>query len=195
MANEITKTTVIDYGLQISPNLIIDHLTTGAYHHMLGEWIPKYPAKLIPTNSEGILKLSGLEGWQIARNLQISAEGVIENLMKEIGSDLILRSGLNLSSNFKNNPLEALHTIGRSFDIQINGYQDNMFNVAKEVQKIAKKASGISLVYGQTSWIHLDIDPKKALSTGNLIDLPNFSTVDNVLGVAEQGLTTLRGFL
>ncbi|QIG65727.1 hypothetical protein phiOC_p062 [Ochrobactrum phage vB_OspM_OC] len=192
---EITNTTKIDYGLQISKNLLIDHLTTGAYHYMLGEWIPKYPAKLIPTNSEGILKLTGMEGWQIARNLQISAENVIENLMREIGSDLVIRSGLNLASNIQNNPLEALHQIGRSFDIQINGYQDNMFNVAKEVQQIAKKASGIQLVYGQTSWIHLDIDPKRALSSATNFEAPEFKTVDSILGVAENGLTSLRGFL
>lgn len=192
---EITKDTKIDYGMQISRNLIIDHLTTGAYNHMLGEWIPKYPAKILPANINGVLRLTGVEGWQIVRNLQISAENVIENLLKEIGSDLIIRSGFNINENMLKNPMEALHTIGRSFDIQIGGYQDNMFNVAKEVQKIASKSSSMQLVYGTSSWIHMNINPKTALDTSIVRELPPMKTVDLALGKIENGLTSLRGFL
>lgn len=192
---EVNKDTIIDYGMQISPNLIVDHLTTGAYSTMLGEWIPKYPAKILPANINGVLRLTGMEGWQIVRNLQISAENVLENLLREVGSDLIIRSGFNINENMMKNPLEALHSIGRSFDVQISGYQDNMFNVAKDIQRIANKASSMQLVYGSSSWIHMNINPQKALDTAIKQTLPEMKTVDANLGIIENGLTSLRGFL
>lgn len=192
---EITKDTIIDKGLPLSRSFILEHLSTGAYHPVLGEFIPKFTARLIPQQSNNIFTPGSIPLWQIARNLQIGAENVVEDLLREFGGDLNIRSGFlnNIPAAFSALD-EVQHLIGQSFDISIKGYEDNLYSVAGEIQRIARRSSSMQLVYGSGSWIHMNIDPRKALDTASKIELPTITSIDQVTGVVEAGISPLRGF-
>ena len=195
MITEITSRTVIDKGLQISGNLLLDHLTNGAWHHKLGEFVPRFSSKLIPSNYNNLMTTNGLPIWKIAKALQIGSNSILERMMSEFGSDLIIRSGFlnNIPAGLGKN--EIMHTIGKGFDISVKGFEDNMYPLAKDIQKIATKASNLQMVFGDTSWIHIDFDLKKANSNSVKEELPNITSFDSTLGVLEKGISALRGVL
>lgn len=195
---EITKDTIIDKGLVLSNGFLLDHFTNGAMHHMLGEIVPRFSAKLIPSNYNNIMTANGLPIWQIARVLQIGSNSVIEKMMGEFGSDLIIRSGFlnNVTQQTFGQGLNELgHLIGKSFDISVKGFEDNMYPLAKDIQKLANKAQNISMMFGDTSWMHIEIDPRKAASSAIREVLPTFTSIDNMTGVVEKGIQSLRGVL
>ncbi len=195
---EITDKTVIDKGLQLSSHFIIDHFTTGAMHHKLGEIVPRFSSKLLPNSFNNFTTPTGAPIWKIARVLQIGSNGVIENMLNEFGSDLIIRSGFlnNISQESFGKGLNELgHLVGKSFDLSVKGFEDNMFPLAKDIQKLAKRASNIQMMFGDTSWMHIEIDPKKAASSAIRETLPEITSIDSLTGVVEKGIQSLRGVL
>lgn len=195
---EITKDSVIDNGTVLSNNFILGHLTSGAYHPQLGEWLPKFSAKLIPSQYNNLLTPNGVPIWMIAKNLQLSSQKILENLFKEFGGDLILRSGYlgNAPQSLLQKGMnEIQHTVGASFDIQVKGFEDNLYSIAKDVQSIARQASNLQMVFGNTSWMHIGFDPKKLAANATRVELPIFSSTDLLTGVTEKGIQSLRGVI
>jgi hypothetical protein len=198
MIIEIVKDTVIDAGLQISSNFMLDHFSNGAIHHATGEILPRFSAQLIPNSYNNLMTTNGLPIWKIARVIQIGANSVVERMLGEFGSDLIVKSGFlnNISQATLAKGIDEVgHLVGKSFDFAVKGFEDNMYPLAKDIQKLANKASGLQMVFGDTSWIHIDIDPRKAASSAIREVLPDFSSVDLAAGVVEKGISSLRGVL
>ena len=198
MIQEITKNTILDNGLQISPNLLLEHMSSGAWHAKLGEFAPRFSSKLIPSQYNNIFSATGIPVWKIARVLQLGANSVMERMLNEFGSDLIIRSGFlnNVSQETIAKGINEIgHMVGKSMDISVKGFEDNMFPLAKDIQKIANKASSINMVFGDTSWMHINLDIAKAASSAVREELPSVSSVDILTGITEKGISSLRGVL
>ncbi len=172
----IDATTLITKGMPISDNFIIDHLTSGAYHYVMGKWTPNF-STLITAYQNHQTPM-----WQVAANLQLGAENILEPLLQKYGGDLILRSALSPSN------------LGTSFGIQVAGFQGNMFNLIPQIQQIASKASSISLVQGSSSFANINFDPSSILK-GASGTLPSLSSVDLINTLEVNGLSALKGFL
>lgn len=197
MALQINENTVIDRGLQLSKNFLLEHVSSGAYHPVMAQWMPRFTATLIP-DSRLPMNLSGglnMPLWKIAANLQSGANGLLEGLLGNFGGDLIVRSGFMNNVPFNGLPNEISHLIGQSFDIQIAGYEQNMYNVMKEIQPFARTADEINLVFGNTSWVHININPLKVNIPNYNLENPIIKTTDLITGVTETGLTSIRGFI
>lgn len=176
----------IDKGVPISANFLIDHLTGGAFHPVIGSFLPIYGTALNPE----ILK--GTPLWKLARNLSISSESILEPMLKEFGNGLVLRTGFLLD------PVSILnreigHSIGLSLDIQIKGFENSLAPLAKDIQQIANKASSMSLIFDSSSWMHINVNPQKALQTALKVELPRIRTFDLVNNIVEQGIQNYRG--
>lgn len=195
---EITKDTLIDKGLQISEMFLLDHFSNGAYHPMFGTFLPKFTSKLIPSVYNNMSTTNGIPTWMIARSLQLGAEKIGETLFQEFGSDLIIRTGFlnNIPANLLEIGIdEALHTIGSSIDISIAGFEDNLFPIAKDLQRMLNMASGLQMVFDANSWLHIEFNPKDLALNVIRNELPVFKTVDTMIGVVEDGITSIRGVL
>ncbi len=178
----------IDKGIPIAPNFLIDHLTGGAYHPYMGMITPIYGSAINPE----IMKNVPL--WKLARNLSVSAEATLEPLLKEFGQSLILRTGY-LNYNLQSLNKEIGHTAGLSLDIQINGFENNLYYLAGELQKICKKASTLSLIYDSNSWLHMNINPQKAAQFDSKIEPPLITSYDLVNNIIEKGIQPYRGII
>lgn len=192
----VNNSTFIDVGFPISKNFILEHVTSGAYHPIMARIIPLFTSGIIP-DAARLQNLGGsgdMPFWKIVRNLQVGVDQILENLLNEFGADLIIRSGF-LNYIPQGNVEELMHLFGRSFDIQIKGYESNMYNVAKDVQALTKKASELSLMFRNDSWIHIGFNLKRALTPSIYLDLVDFTTVDLLTGVTEKGYTSIRGFI
>jgi hypothetical protein len=122
----------------------------------------------------------------------------MERMLNEFGSDLIIRSGFlnNVSQETIAKGINEIgHMVGKSMDISVKGFEDNMFPLAKDIQKIANKASSINMVFGDTSWMHINLDIAKAASSAVREELPSVSSVDILTGITEKGISSLRGVL
>jgi hypothetical protein len=175
----IDANTIIGTGLNLSQNLILGHTTSGAYHYVLGRIIPQYTAFLKPGSST-------LPTWQVAKNLQLGAQGLLEGLLNEFGGDLILKSAFSPN-------LSSIANLGQSFDVQIRGYENNMYNVAKTIQNLSGRADSLSLIYGNSSFMRMNFS-EKSIKT-NLLNntFPKLSSIDNLSGIFEQGFTSILG--
>lgn len=208
----ITPQTIINQGMHLSKNFILAHTSNGAYHYVLGKIVPTFTAFLKPGSSSTPL-------WQVASNLQMGAQGILEELMSGFGSDLIIKSGFrNSISNIQdvitnieetaksitnlntvrdiiklNNESTNLANNGQSFDIQIRGYENNMYKVAKDIQTLSKRASDIQLLYGNSSSMRINFN-EKSIKTNILKDeIPILRTIDVMSTVIENGLTSING--
>lgn len=189
MAEDITKNTVIDYGLQLSKNMLLSHLSTGAYHPNFAEWLPRFSSKLIPRNENNLFTEGGQPLWKIARSLQLGSQNILENLIREVGSDLIIRSGfMNDGTNEEKN-----HTLGKSIDIAVRSYEDNAHFIAEDIQRICKSATNISMTFSNNCWFHIDYSPAQLASGVILPKKQTFQTIDLSTGVIEKGITSIRG--
>lgn len=198
MATEINKNSIIDSGTVLSNNFLLGHLSSGAYHPLIGEWLPKFSSKLIPSQYNNLFTPNGIPLWMIAKNLQLTSQKVIENLFKEFGGDMVLRSGYlgtTTQSALSQGLNEIQHTVGASIDLQIKGYEDNMYSLAKDIQSIARQASNIQMVFGNSSWMHIGVDPKKLAANATRVELPTFTSNDLLAGVVEKGIQSFRGVI
>lgn len=196
MAFEINSSTIIDVGIQLSKNFNLSHLTSGAYSPITASWLPKYTSTLIPDSSFPLNLTGGanIPLWQIVSNLQAGAQGMLEGLLGNFGRDLIIKSAFMNNIPFGSLPNEVSHLIGRGFDIQIAGFENNMYNVTKEVQKFTRMADSINLVNGATSWLHVDVNPLKLGIAPSSLPDPEVITSDLITGITSQGLSAIRGF-
>jgi hypothetical protein len=194
MIPQINAKTIIDKGFPLSNNFLVDHVSTGAYHPILAEWVPKYTAILNPQQPNGLFG-SNLPLWQIFRSLQIGSNGVLENILSQSGNLLVLKSGfLNNIPNTIGTIAEMNHLTGQSFDIGIKGYEDNVYGIAKEIQKIAKQASSIDVVYGSSSFFHINFDPKQVAWGATNVELPTMRSIDLIDGEVVSGIAAMRGY-
>jgi hypothetical protein len=180
VSDSINKDTIISSGMGLSRNVILGHVSNGAYHYVLGRIIPQFTAFLKPGSST-------IPDWKVAKNLSMGSENILENLMDGFGQDLILRSGFS-------GALGSAQNLGQMFDIQIDGFQNNMFGVSKEIQKLTKSASSLQMVFGNSSFMRVGFDEKSIKN--NLISgaAPVMETFDAINNIKENGLTSLRGF-
>lgn len=195
--NQITKNTHVGTGLRLTRNFNIDHLSTMAFHPILGQYIPEFPALLRPDQPLGIFgSIPQNILQQVAKNLQAGANGILEHLLTEISSDLRVKMAFtNMVPRLQKTVDEKSHLYGLSFDISVNGFENNMYHIAKDMQKICKNASAIDLIYGSgTSSMHVNFEPKKIADSAIKKDLPIIRSVDRVLGVTEAGIQSYRGF-
>lgn len=131
--------------------------------------------------------MSTIPTWEIARNLQIGSSLFLEKLLGAFGGDFILKSALLP---------DGLASLGQSLDIQVAGFQGNMVNIAGDVQKIAKKAKDIALVFdGGSSFMRINFDKQSLLKDVTSTDLPKIVSIDRVTNVIKNGIEPLRGFL
>lgn len=177
----------IDKGVPISNNFILEHFTSGAYHPVLGTYVP-----IIGNNVFNMSNQINYPLWKIVDNLALSSNHIIEPLLREFTGNLIIKQGFSLETVGD----ELRHTFGKGFDIMIRGEESNMFYVAKEIQKIASKASGMNLIFGNESWVHIDVSKTKLNQNYNSskIDLPTMNTIDLFTGTKEKGILSYRGF-
>lgn len=175
---EIDSNTLITRGLPISKNYIIDHVSNGAYHYVLGKWAPQFTAVLRPGTK------TNLPLWQIARNLQLGAENILEPLTEAFGVDLIIRSAF-LGAN----------STGQNIGIQIQGYQNNMYGVVTEIQKVVKKASSLELIFDQTSHLNVNFDNSSLQKSFLTTDLATIVSKDLINNISQTGLVALRGII
>lgn len=194
MYRPITTVDQIDAGMPLSDNFMIEHMTTGAFHSVMGKWIPQFPARLSPWQPNGIYS-PNVPLLQVVQNLQLGTQGLLERLLTHIGGDLIIRSG------FRNNlPLgtaisEVGHLIGSSLDIAVANYTDNPYAIAGDIQKLAYSASGINMIFGaSSSWFHLDFNPQSVFNP-SVRNLPSITSIDLVAGVSQSGIVSYRGFV
>lgn len=182
---EFNEKSFVDCGTMISKNFIIEHLSSGAWHPSLGRIIPTFPQIIDPTF------LRNVPLWKLARNLAGAAEAAIEPLLQELGADLIIQAGFNrdLMGTFTK---EIGHKAGLSLDIQVRGFEDNMYYIAKDIQKIAKRSSSIDLIQDISSWMHLNIDLRKVNESWNNAELPNVTSFDLINNVKETGIQRYR---
>lgn len=206
----IDEFTSFNIGTQISKNFIIGHLSSGAFHYLLGQWIPQFTMPLnsilgnfnslggiipglnqLTSQVDSVLsQVNQITGqidsalsqvnqiWQVAQNLQVGSLEILDDVLSKFGDKLILRSAL-----------QALN-FGKSFEIQIKGYQNNMFNIVKEVQNIVKKAESFELIQGKTSFLRIKFDPKNmSIRT----DIPIY-TKDVINKKTLEGLQSVKGF-
>lgn len=89
-----------------------------------------------------------------------------------------------VSQLFTNN--EAAHLLGGSIDIQIKGFENNLYNLAKDIQKIAKSASQLEMVFSEESWIHINHDLKKIADSAIKKELPEIISKDIINGIEEK---------
>lgn len=179
MNNEINAETIITKGLPLSKNFLIDHLSTGAYHFVMGKWAPLFSSPITPQSANG----SQQPLWKSALSLQQGAIHILEPLLQEFGGDLILRSGFNPSS------------MGQSFDIQVDGMQNNMYNIMPTLQKLLPKASGLSLFQGgNLSFSRISFD-QFSTQIGTLKELPSIKSFDLLSGSSFDGLKSFSGFI
>jgi hypothetical protein len=195
--NLVQNASQIDYGFRLSNNFVLEHLTTGAFHNVIGKFIPQFPTALVPWMPNGIFS-PGFPILQLAQNLQISAGGVLEHLLTGIGSDTIMQTG------FLNNVSPATlinemgHVAGLGIDIGVAGFVSNPFNIAKDIQSIAKNASSVTVMFGANSgYFHIDIDPSKVSANYNSsnVQLPPIISADLITGEIVNGLAAMRGYV
>jgi hypothetical protein len=179
----IDANTIISKGMSLSQHFILAHASNGAYHYIMGKIVPTFTSFLIPGSSS-------IPDWKVAANLQMGAQGILEGLLSQFGSDLIVRSGF-LGSLGNITP----SSIGQSFGIQVKGFENNMFGVAKQIQQLTNKASNLSLVYGNTSYMQVDFNEKSILNNVLTNVVPKLSTVDTLNNAIEQGITSIRGLI
>jgi hypothetical protein len=198
MPFDITENTIIDVGIQLSRNFNLSHLTSGAYNPVTATWMPKFSATLIPDSSLPLNLTGGnnMPLWKIVSNLQAGARGMLEGLLGNFGPDLIIKAAFMNNIPQNGLPNEISHLIGLGFDVQIRNFEDNMYNIMKEIQPFTRVADSINLVNGiQNSWVHVDINPNKLGVAPNLLPDPQIFTSDLVSGLTTSGLSAIRGFL
>ena len=161
-------------GLRISNNFIIDHVSTGAQHHTLGKIIPVFTPFLSPDDITG-----GLPDLDSARNLIAGSTNILDNLIGGFGKDLILRSAFQPGNG------------GKVFDIQIEGYENNIFGAARDIESLASRARGLEYNYGSSSFARITFDRNSV----NNIGLDTIRTFDSINNIVEQGITSIRGIL
>ena len=176
MQLDINENTIVTKGYPLSPNFLLDHVTSGAYHYVMGKWAPNFSMP-ISTFKTGQTPL-----WKIAANLQMGAESILEPLLNEFGGDLIIRSGLTPGN------------MGSSLGIQVNGFEGNMYNLMPMIQQIANRASSISFVQGTTSYANINFN-SSSIQNGFSSELPQLFSIDTINNLNVPGLQMLKGFL
>lgn len=169
----IDKDTIIQKGMPISKNFLVDHVSTGAFHHTFGKFIPIFTPFLTPGMK------NGLPDWQSARNLQLGSENILERLIIGFGKDLILRSGFQPGN------------LGKVIDIQIEGFENNIFGAANDIMKLANRARSLDFNYGDTSFARISFDENSVKT--NVIE--KIQSIDSINNIVETGLTTIRGII
>jgi hypothetical protein len=179
--NDINDKTFIDIGFPITQNFILEHFTSGAYHQAMGKILPQLQANIFTK------KFQNIPLWKIVQNLSASGAGIIEPLMKEFGSSLILRQAFGVTS-------ELTHSFGAAFDISVQGFENDLAPIAKDLQKLMAKASSLTLNYGVSSFMHVDVSLVKLASnfTSTNIEIPSITTVDLIDGEIIQGISSMR---
>ena len=170
-AQTIDSSTVITKGLPLSKNFIIDHLTTGAYHQVFGRIMPVFTPFLKPG------QFNAMPNWQEAANLQMGSNHILEDLLFGFGDKLIIQSGWFPGSD------------GLSMNVQVDGYQNNIYGVASEIAKLAGKAESIIFNYGASSSATIAYKQTSILTN----EVSNIMTKDSLNNIVETGITAIRG--
>lgn len=197
MAFKIDENTIIDVGMQLSRNFNLSHLTSGAYSPITASWMPRFTSTLIPDSSL-VMNLTGganIPLYKIVQNLQAGAEGMLEGLLNGFGRDLIIKSAFSNNIPYSALANEVQHLIGNSFDIQIAGFEHNMYGVMKELSKFTKVADSLNLVFGDSSWLHVNVNPEKLGVSSSMLPDPSFVTTNLATGLSVPGLSAINGFM
>lgn len=199
---EITATTDLRLGFQLTPNISLDALTRGVIN------TSTYPFRTVQTfeiadvvdPNSSFADEYGIElpeKWKIARNLQYLAAGIIEPLIAKYPGDVtILASYINPQAVAVSGDAASKHYTGEAVDIILNTKEGNMFGVAGEIyQLVGAYCVEFGLIFSSRSWIHLAINgpmqaANKTVSTTQAIYTKDLSTGENY-----NGLYPARGTL
>lgn len=187
MSIEITDKTVIDLGFRLSRRYTIDHLTCGAYNGYLGRKTPIFRSDFdFHDKSADGKKI--LPKWKIAANLRQLCERVIEPLTDVFGRNLLLTNVY--SSYHRTNTVadESRHLIGSAVDFTVLGQVEDMYYAAQTAYTVLRNndIASFRLVYGDTSWIHVGIEPKHGHPDIGKKDF-GVSTLDLITGETIPG--------
>lgn len=161
MNMEINEKTVIDVGFRLSRRFTIDHLTCGAYNGYFGRKMPVFRSDLdFHDKSADGKKI--IAKWKIAANLKQLCERVLEPLTDVFGTNLLIT---NVYGSYHRTNIvadESRHLIGSAVDFTVLGHVEDMYYAAKTAYAALRNHNPASfrLVYGDTSWIHVGIEPK-----------------------------------
>lgn len=189
-------------GLNLSPNITIDALTTGATnmlsypiktgrveHLIENQYFTENYINNLPDNLKGLYSAK----WKIANNLQHLAQGAVEPLVDAFGKDLLISSAF-INSGLNSNYPKSIHGTGEALDIVIPEFGGNMFLLAGELMSILKNRNvvEIGLCFNQSSWVHIGIAGGYSVYGGN-IKKPRFFTRDFATGEMWSGFYPARG--
>lgn len=199
----ITETTELRLGLQLSDNVSLDLLTRGPANPVT------YPFNIMRTShlyNEGELDIDSEwtqgghnpllpQKYKIAQNLEMLSTDIVETLISEYSTELMLFAAYLSPKVSGRNGLDprSKHFTGEAIDISLSSYEHNVFKVAGQIRKMfAGKISEMGLIFNQRSWIHLGIRGPNAV-TGGDPQQPRFFTKDVSLNQSWSGFYPARG--
>lgn len=182
----------VNLGTMLSPSFNLAGLTVGSFNKVLGKWTPMFPSQINPWNSNGLFS-PGFPLLKVVQNLQLNSMNVLENLISTVGSQLNVQSGFLNNIPVTNLIDEKGHLNGLSIDVSVNGFTNNPLYIAKDIQKICKKAEAISMVFGVNGNSHFHINYGNG---NNSKDLPYFTSVDLATGeIFQNKIYACRGYV
>ena len=160
-------------GLVLSPNFLIEDLTSGRSHPKLKgqRKVPLFSHRFTG-NKEHIANLAHI------------ANNVLEPLLKKYGEDLIINSGWRPGP-WKRGKRISQHWVGEAVDFSVVGYESNMYPIAQEIKGLIPYDQFI-LEYNKSSWIHISLK-RNGRNRGKIFTMNRHSVVGNGLINMRKG--------
>lgn len=188
----IDEHTVVDIGMRLSRSFTIDHLTCGAYNGYVGRYMPIFRSDFdFHDRSHDGKKL--IPKWQIAYNLAYLAQNVLEPLLRAFGPRLMVTNCYSSYSRTNTAADESRHLVGSAVDFTVKGWIEDMYPIAEQARLATQGTfASFRLVYGDSSWIHIGVEPKYNYGEIGKKDT-GISSLDLYTGETQTGLVRLRG--
>lgn len=201
---KINKKTLLRKGLELSPNVNLDALTSGEHRRRYARRLWGTLSNPLPERKDtqnvvdNLPEEQRIENWNIASNLQELSEEVIEPLITEYGSNLKIFRGYQNPGNIfisrrKREKGYNKHFTGEAVDIFLEDFRSNMYHHASDMYEIVKDhVVEVGLIYSSTSWIHFGINAEFGPNEGQ-VGNPRIFTIDLTKQIYTTGFVPLRG--
>lgn len=183
---------IIDVGTMVSPYYNISCLTSGAYNRHIGRWSPIFRSDMaFHDRSHDAVKV--IPKWQIANNLANLCTLILDPLFLAFRSRLIISNVYSSLHKFNFITDESRHLIGSAVDLTFAGSVEDCYaDAVKAYNLVGASSVAFRLVYGQTSWLHIAVQP---IHDSPPIGEKDFgvNTIDLITGEKLDGLQKIRG--
>lgn len=195
----ITRETSITPYTKLTQRTLLANFSTGMMNGV-NAFTPLIASHLIDPRDTRIDQLRSLgakfllHDFKIARNLQHTAETIVEPLLDKYSNDLsIYLSYLNpLHMQRIGNPASK-HFTGEALNIFLRSTQDNMFLEAENILDAIKgQYTRAVLMFNGASWMHITNDGPFSLRREGTSN-PKVMTMDMKTGISANGIQPLRG--